>query len=138
MLNTLVIILILIACILLIGAVLIQNPKGGGLSQSFGGFSNQIMGVQRTTDFLEKATWGLIITIAVLSLFTVFFVGKQEVTQATGPKSRLEGIEASPATARPAAPQQQAPPANKPQQAAPPAGQPAAQPAGGQPAPQPK
>jgi preprotein translocase subunit SecG len=129
--HTLIVILILVASILLIAVVLIQNPKGGGLSQSFGGFSNQIMGVQRTTDFLEKATWGLIISIAVLSLFTVFFVGKQEVTQTAGPKSRLEGIEASPATARPnAAPPAQQAPANKPQQAA----QPATPPAGTPPA----
>ena len=51
-------ILILIAALLLIGIVLVQNSKGGGLASGFSS-SNQIMGVRKTTDFLEKATWGL-------------------------------------------------------------------------------
>ena len=51
-------ILILIASILLILIVLIQNSKGGGLASGFSS-SNQIMGVRKTTDFLEKATWSL-------------------------------------------------------------------------------
>jgi protein translocase subunit secG len=51
-------ILILIASILLILIVLVQNSKGGGLASGFSS-SNQIMGVRKTTDFLEKATWGL-------------------------------------------------------------------------------
>ena len=89
---SIIIILILVACILLIGVVLIQNPKGGGLGQSFGGFNNQIMGVQRTTDFLEKATWGLVISIALLSLFTVFLVEKKDTTTET-PKSQFDGKE---------------------------------------------
>ena len=60
-------ILTIIACVLLILVVLIQDSKGGGLSSSFGG-SNQILGVRRTTDFLEKATWVLAIALLVLSL----------------------------------------------------------------------
>ncbi len=67
-------ILITIACILLTLVVLIQNPKGGGLGASFGGFNNQVMGVQRTTDFLEKATWTLAIVLIAFSLLTKFFV----------------------------------------------------------------
>jgi preprotein translocase subunit SecG len=90
---TLIVILIIIAAALLIAVVLIQNPKGGGLGQSFGGFSNQIMGVQRTTDFLEKATWTLVISIAVLSLFTVFFGDKTGVIEDNKPKSQFEGVE---------------------------------------------
>jgi preprotein translocase subunit SecG len=69
-------ILIIIACILLMLVVLIQNPKGGGLSSTFGGLSNQILGVKRTTDFLEKATWTLIIAVALLSMSTAFLVDK--------------------------------------------------------------
>jgi preprotein translocase subunit SecG len=57
----------IIACVLLGLIILIQNPKGGGLSSGFAG-SNNIMGVQRTGDFLEKGTWGLIVLIMVLSL----------------------------------------------------------------------
>jgi preprotein translocase subunit SecG len=60
-------ILTIIACVLLILVVLIQDSKGGGLSSSFGG-SNQILGVRRTTDFLEKATWVLAIALLVFSL----------------------------------------------------------------------
>ena len=51
-------VLIFIACILLILIVLVQNSKGGGLAANFSS-SNQIMGVRKTTDFLEKATWTL-------------------------------------------------------------------------------
>jgi len=66
MLN-LVMALIIIASILLILVVLIQNPKGGGLSSSVGS-SNQLGGVRKTTDILEKLTWGLAIAVFVLSL----------------------------------------------------------------------
>lgn len=69
-------VLIIIACILLILVVLVQNPKGGGLNQSFG-ISNQIMGVKRTTDFLEKTTWTLAIALLAMSLITGFFVPKK-------------------------------------------------------------
>ena len=89
---TLITILIIIACILLMVVVLIQNPKGGGLGQAFGGLSNQFLGVQRTTDFLEKSTWVLIGSVAVLSVCTLFFVGKPGATQ-TGPKSELENVD---------------------------------------------
>ena len=53
------IVLTLIAAVLLIGVVLIQKSKGGGLSSSFAG-SNQIMGVRRTNSFIEKMTWTLV------------------------------------------------------------------------------
>ena len=60
------IVLIIIASILLILAVLAQNPKSG-MAANFGA-SNQVMGVRQTADFLEKSTWGLAISILVLSL----------------------------------------------------------------------
>lgn len=59
--------LIIIVGILLIIVVLVQNSKGGGLSSTFAG-SNQVMGVRKTADFLEKATWTLAIALLVLSL----------------------------------------------------------------------
>jgi preprotein translocase subunit SecG len=68
---TLVIVLTVIAAVLLIGVVLIQKSKGGGLSSAFAG-SNQIMGVRRTNDVVEKATWTLAIAIALLSIVSVF------------------------------------------------------------------
>lgn len=69
-------VLILLASVVLGLFVLVQNPKGGGLSGTFGGFSNQTMGVRQTTDFLEKGTWVLIILIAGLCLFSSFFIPK--------------------------------------------------------------
>jgi len=67
------IILIVISAILLCFIVLIQNSKGGGLSSGFSS-SNQIMGVRKTTDFLEKTTWGLAAAIVVLSIVTSYIV----------------------------------------------------------------
>ncbi|PVH24195.1 MULTISPECIES: preprotein translocase subunit SecG [Sphingobacterium] len=64
---TLIIILIVLASVLLGLIVLIQNPKGGGLSSGFAGGSN-LMGVQRTGDFLEKGTWALAIALMVFCL----------------------------------------------------------------------
>ena len=60
-------VLILIACVLLTLIVLVQNSKGGGLAANFSA-SAQIMGVRKTADFLEKATWTLAISLLVLSL----------------------------------------------------------------------
>jgi len=65
--QTFLIVLIVLASILLAFIVLIQNPKGGGLSSGFAGSSN-LMGVQRTGDFLEKGTWGLAIGLMVFCL----------------------------------------------------------------------
>ena len=74
--------LVLITCVLLVLIVLVQNPKGGGLSSAFGGSSssNQIMGVKRTTDFLEKTTWTLAIILLVLSLSSVFVIPKNQTS----------------------------------------------------------
>jgi len=73
---TLIIILIILACFVLGFFVLIQNSKGGGLASNFAG-SNQIMGVRKTADFLEKATWILAGSIMLLCLI-VAFLTKQE------------------------------------------------------------
>ncbi|MCM1518207.1 MAG: preprotein translocase subunit SecG [Pseudoflavonifractor sp.] len=74
------IVLTIIASLLLIGVVLIQKSKGGGLSSSFAG-SNQIMGVRRTNDFIEKATWTLAAIICVLSIASVFVMPRNLVQQ---------------------------------------------------------
>ena len=78
-------ILILLASLLLIGVVLIQNSKGGGLASNFSS-SNQIMGVRKTTDFVEKATWTLAIVICVLSIISSF-LAPQDLVQ--GRQSRV-------------------------------------------------
>lgn len=65
--ETVLVVLTVLISVLMIILVLIQKSKGGGLSSSFAG-SNQIMGVRRTTDFVEKATWTLAIIIMVLAV----------------------------------------------------------------------
>lgn len=66
-------ILITLCSLLLIGAVLIQKSKGGGLASNYAG-GNQYMGYRKTTDFIEKATWTLAIAICVLSIVASFIV----------------------------------------------------------------
>jgi preprotein translocase subunit SecG len=61
--------------LLLIGAILIQNPKGGGLDQNFGGQASQIFGAARSSDFIEKATWVLAGLLIVLCIVSVLMVG---------------------------------------------------------------
>lgn len=66
-------ILIVIACLLLIGAVLIQKSKGGGLASDYSQ-GNQYLGYRKTTDFIEKATWSLAIFICVISILASFTI----------------------------------------------------------------
>jgi preprotein translocase subunit SecG len=77
--NAFITVLILVVCFLLIIVVLVQNPKGGGLASGFSA-ANQIGGVRKTTDFLEKATWGLLVVLVLLSLFTG---GRRQVSDTT-------------------------------------------------------
>ena len=79
-------ILIFLASLLLIGVVLIQKSKGGGLAANMSGY-NQFAGVRRTTDFVEKATWGLAIFIVVLSIASSFVQAPNMVTGAPQIKS---------------------------------------------------
>lgn len=82
-------ILILIAAILLILIVLIQNSKGGGLASGFSS-SNQIMGVRKTTDFLEKATWTLAGAVIVLSIIITAFIPRHESANQSEIKQQVE------------------------------------------------
>lgn len=75
---TLIIILTVLVSILLIVVVLVQKSKGGGLSSTFAG-SNQIMGVRRTNDFIEKATWTLAAIIGILAIISVFVMPRNMV-----------------------------------------------------------
>ena len=65
------VILIVVASLLMIGIVLIQESKGGGLSSNFSS-TNSIMGVRKTTDFVEKATWGLAAFMVVISIVCAY------------------------------------------------------------------
>ncbi len=92
--GTLISILIIIVCLLLILVVLVQNSKGGGLASSFAS-SNQVMGVRKTGDFLEKATWTLAGALFVLSLISTAY-NKPSDGEAAGTESvtRQKGVEA--------------------------------------------
>ncbi len=69
-------VLIALVCVLLMGAVLIQNPKGGGVDATFGGAAtNQMFGAAKSTDFIEKVTWYLAIALFVLCIVTSLMVG---------------------------------------------------------------
>ena len=72
---TLLTILIAMVCILLMAVVLIQNPKGGGVDSTFGGQgANQMFGAAKSTDLIEKITWGLAIALFVLCIITAIVV----------------------------------------------------------------
>lgn len=66
-------ILILIACIILGFFILVQNPKGGGLSGTFGNLGSQVMGVKQSTDVMEKGTWTTMGVIAALCIVSIIF-----------------------------------------------------------------
>ncbi|MDR1402805.1 MAG: preprotein translocase subunit SecG [Tannerellaceae bacterium] len=94
-------VLILIASILLILIVLVQNSKGGGLASGFSS-SNQIMGVRKTTDFLEKTTWGLTGTVIALSIIITAFIPKRAQTNQSEIRQQInEAIKVDPNTIAP-------------------------------------
>lgn len=105
---TFIAIIIIIACILLTLIVLIQNPKGGGIAANFIA-PNQIMGVKRSTDVVEKATWILAGVLIVLSLSSNFFRASSGGSESNAPESELlQNFDASelPANTLPATPEQ--------------------------------
>ena len=68
-------IIIALNCLLLMGVILIQNPKGGGIDSTFGGAgANQMLGAAKSTDFIEKLTWGLAATLFILCVITAVVV----------------------------------------------------------------
>lgn len=104
--TLLVSILIILVCLLLIGIILIQKPKGGGLGSSFGGSANMLGGVQKTNEFLDKATWGLATALLVLVLSTnITGAGSAESTEgdvpATSQRERGAGTVEAPANSIP-------------------------------------
>lgn len=69
-------ILIALVSLLLMAAVLIQNPKGGGVDSTFGGTqANQMFGAAKSADFIEKVTWYLAIALFILCIISTFFIG---------------------------------------------------------------
>ena len=86
---TVLIVLIVILAILMCFIVLIQESKGGGLASSFSA-SNQIMGVRKTTDVIEKLTWGLAAAMVVFSVVSVFFIPKVATEESAMMKAATE------------------------------------------------
>ena len=95
-------VLIMIASVLLVIVIMAQNPKGGGLSSTFGGASSAQFGVQRTNDFMEKATWVLASIIIVLIFLSVILTAKPAADYNDAP------IKKEKATSAPQAPAQKA------------------------------
>ena len=81
-------ILIAIVCIILGLIILIQNPKGGGLSGTLAGFNNQFMGVKQTTDVLEKGTWIFAAVIGILCIISTVFIPDSRRTQVQAPQTQ--------------------------------------------------
>ena len=102
------VILIIIAAVVLGLIVLIQNPKGGGLSGSIAGFSNQFMGVKQTTDVLEKGTWIFAAVVGLLCLFSAFFITSTGNESSSG-SNKASGAQLPAATQQAPAPTQQLP-----------------------------
>jgi preprotein translocase subunit SecG len=114
-------VLITIVCFLLIVVIMVQNPKGGGLSSTLGG-TQMLGGVQKTTDFLDKSTWTLgAILIALILMSSLSFTGAlsdqnkvlQDIETAPAQQATTPAIptttEATPATTAPAAATEPAP-----------------------------
>lgn len=104
-------VLITIVCFLLIVVIMVQNPKGGGLSSTISG-SQMLGGVQKTTDFLDKSTWTLgAILIVLILLSSLSFGGSLsdndskiiDKTETTAPKTSTSPV-ATPTQNTPVAP----------------------------------
>lgn len=92
---TLFVILIVVASLMMIGIVLIQESKGGGLASNFSS-SNAIMGVRKTTDFVEKATWGLAIAMVVISVASAYVAPSATTDESVIEKAATEGNTTNP------------------------------------------
>ncbi len=97
-------ILVILSSVILGFIVLVQNPKGGGLSGSFGGVGTQIIGVKQTTDILEKGTWIFSAIVAILCITSPMFIPNKS---AANEKKMYEKVS-------PPSKQQTTPPVNSP------------------------
>lgn len=88
------VVLTIISALLLIGVVLIQKSKGGGLSSTFAG-SNQIMGVRRTNSFIEKVTWSLAGAIALFAILSTYTMGNGAIQSEPRVKAAPQAVEST-------------------------------------------
>lgn len=84
-------IIVFIICVLLVLIVLVQNSKGGGLAANFQG-STQIMGVRRTTDFLEKSTWTMAAALMVLCIVASIIIPRGEQEQKSVIQDQIQQV----------------------------------------------
>lgn len=110
-------VLIIVVCVLLILVILSQNPKGGGLSSTFGGSGGgQMFGVQRTNEFLDKATWTLA-SIIVILIIAANVLQENPAASISVPVNEvpveLPQQQSAPTPDAPATPTNTPPPANK-------------------------
>jgi len=82
-------ILVILACVIVIMVVLVQNSKGGGLAANFSS-AGQSMGVRKTADFLEKSTWVLAAAIVVLCLAATASIPRGQGEKESVIKSSIE------------------------------------------------
>ncbi len=109
---TLLVILVVIASIFMCLVVLVQESKGGGLASGFAS-GNQVMGVRKTTDVIEKLTWGLAAAMVLCSVLSVYFIPSVQgdasvmesiaTEQQTTAPTNLPGIPVSEVSETPAA-----------------------------------
>ncbi len=92
---TLITIIIILACAVLAFFILVQAPKGGGLTGNFGSLSTQVMGVKQSTDIMEKGTWSAMGVIAALCVITVMFIDKPARVEAPAKGKAQSGAPAS-------------------------------------------
>jgi len=84
--------LIFIVCFLIVLLVLVQNSKGGGLASSFSS-SNQVMGVRKTTDFLEKGTWILATSLVILCIASTAFLPRTGDKAKSAIEQQIQGVQ---------------------------------------------
>ncbi len=96
-LYTLFVILIVLASILMVFIVLIQESKGGGLASNFSSY-NQIGGVRKTTNFIEKSTWGLAIAMVVISVVCAYVAPTASTSESVIERSATENSSTNPNT----------------------------------------
>ena len=119
-------VLIIIVCLFIILIVLIQNPKGGGLTGGLGSAASSVIGVQSAGDVMEKTTWGSAIVLLALCVLTAFVVPKAGSKE----QEKIMTQEAAKMTVPtvPSTPSQEMPQNSKPQQPAQPQNNPLSKP----------
>ncbi len=105
-------ILIVLASAILGFIILVQNPKGGGLAGNIAGFSNQFMGVKQTNDVLERGTWIFSVVIALLCVFSTFFMNSSSGNNDNDILNKINTNQGTTAPRQTTTPQQTAPPAS--------------------------